>query len=229
MAKRHGKDTVVYIDGYDITGDSNQVTPKIAIDTAEITCFGDVSKSYLLGQDAGSLDHQCFFNDTPVTGVHAVLKPRIGTVVQVMTGWGTLQGGYGFAGSATLKSHSPNLPIGGAEAITNSFEGHGPLDPIKIVAPKGNIVGIGGTLNDGNFSLNGMNAYLQVFSVLGGTPIVTIETSATGTSAWGTPITFNSMTALGAQFKQAAGSISQYARVNVSGGSALAAVGYRRT
>lgn len=233
MPKRHGWNTVVLVDGYDISGDSNEFIPAWNIDNADVLGFGEPSHNYVIGADLGKISLRSWFNDGTPSGIHTVLSARkptpqaAGSAIILGEAIGNFVGAYGWAGTALMSNYTPSSPIGGAVALASDYESHGGLEPVRVVLPKGTIVGTTTVLDDNQASNNGWAAYLQLTQVLGGTPAVEIQYGTTSSGPWGTT-SFTASTAPMAELKKGAGTAPQYWRANVSGGSAVAWLAFRR-
>ena len=228
MAKRHGRQTVVYIDGFDVTGDSNNVEPQITQDEADVASFGDVSHSFLLGQEGGRIAHAGFYNDLATTGIHAVLSARKGSAVIYGVAFRDAAGAYGFAGTARLATYQVGAPIGGAVALANQLTAMGGVDPITVLEPKADLTGPGAAKDDLAGSNGGLSGYVQAFSVLGGTPAFAIQHATAVGGPFTDVVNFTALSARGAELAKAAGTVRQFLRMNVTNGSANAWLAYRR-
>ena len=81
-----GDHVQVLVDGYQLTGDSNQVVVDDRRDTLEKTSFGDAVHNFLLGQVLSRLTHQGYLNADTARS-HPVLKgATIDGVVSVLLG-----------------------------------------------------------------------------------------------------------------------------------------------
>lgn len=80
MAKIHGKNAVIQIEDSggtlrNITAQANNVTAPTNVDTAEVQGFGDVSKSYVIGQQDTPVALAGPWSDgTAVTEIHPILS-----------------------------------------------------------------------------------------------------------------------------------------------------------
>lgn len=228
MSRRHGKDTVVYLDGYDLSGDSNALDVSSQLDTAETSGFVN-KKSYTPGQIDSTANWNGWF-DTGVDSINDLLEDRLDVDVVFCAAYGKNQDDWGWGGSGKLvKTYSVQAPLGGAVSVTASLQFSDTFESIQVALPKGTAQGTAsGTVDSGAASSDGVVGYLQVFEVLGGTPVFAIQHSSTGTSAWTDKVVFTGVTDVSAERVEASGAVSQYLRVNVTNGSAVAFVGYGR-
>ena len=63
MAKIHGKNARVYLNGVDISNYQTQTDGARTLDTADKSAFGDTDKSYLTGLEAGTMKLTGFWDD----------------------------------------------------------------------------------------------------------------------------------------------------------------------
>jgi len=227
MARRHGRQNVVYIDGYDLSADSSGLDVNMEYDTSEVSGFVN-RKYYIPGQGNSKIVHRAWFNRTAVTGDHVVLSGKVGSEAHVAVAFGTEVGDGGFAGSASVvETYQETSPVGGAIAVNADYQQSKKYDYIEILHPKGNLASEGNGKNDNAQTTNGLRAYAHVFAVLGGTPAISVEHSTALASGY-VPLGTMSFSAIGAGAFEVSGAIEQYVRVNVANGSALAFVGYSR-
>lgn len=84
MAKVHGKETYVSIDGDDLSQYCNSLEWKRSADSHDTTTFGNDSHRKQGGLLDGSASIGGFYDTTASTGPRAVLEPLIGSVVPVV-------------------------------------------------------------------------------------------------------------------------------------------------
>lgn len=205
MAKYHGRNIHIYIDGYTMAGFTNTVNVEQTADIVDVSAFGDSKKNYVVGLFDSQVTHDGFFEDTPNSGGHAVLSNRIGSAVQFMLTIGTVQGAYGFAGSAELENmysitsaindaikYKSKLVNGGTQGIDNTI----------TLQARQQRSGTGVSWDSGTATNNGARIYLQNFgsynastpgnasgsvrvlagSVAGGTTTTLVDFGAVGTA-----------------------------------------------
>lgn len=167
MAKFHGKNVRVYIDGYDISGYTNTLNVEQTADIADVAAFGSRVKEYVVGLYDSKVTHDGFFDDTAFIGGHSVLSARIGSSVNFMAIIGTTPGGYGFAGSAELESsYNINASISDAVKHKTALMNYGTqgVDPAFTVAARGTIPnGTTAAMTTTPTSIAGGRAYIQNF------------------------------------------------------------------
>lgn len=84
MAKIHGKHTVVSLDGDDLTEYSNNSQLEITSDSHDTTTYGKNAHVFSGGLLNGTATISGFYDSTAGTGPRAVIKPLVGTVVELI-------------------------------------------------------------------------------------------------------------------------------------------------
>lgn len=175
MSKFHGRNVRVYIDGFDISGYTNSLSVEQTADIVDVAGFGDSNKNYVVGLYDSKVMHDGFFEDTPTTGGHAVIAPRLGSAVQFMACIGTQQGAFGFAGSAELeRTYDVNSSITDAVKHKVELDNYGTqgVDNVTMLLSRAQQSGTGPSFNSGTFSNAGGRFYMQNFGTFGvATPI----------------------------------------------------------
>jgi len=147
MPKLHGKNVRVYLDGYDLSGDSNSVEPGFAADVVDISCFGDTSKTYVVGLADPQIRWAGVYNDA-ANREHAVGSGRVGSQVMWNAAFGETRGNRGVGGSLNVSEYSVSSPISGAVAFSANITGGGATGiyehGLTTILPKGSVPGGGG-------------------------------------------------------------------------------------
>lgn len=230
MAKQTGIGGRLYVDEYDISGDTGAIN-SISMSRAQLDVTG-LDKDYmerLPGIGDAGIDFTGYFNRT---NAHTQLSP-MGTAAQIVTAaFGSAVGDSSASISGAEASYNVVRGSDGAIATNASFTSYAGFG-----VEWGNLLSAGsvsatgtGTAFDGvAASTSGGAAYLHVFSVTAGTVTVEVQDSATGTSAWGTVCTFTAASAAGAERVDSSGTaVDRYLRYSVSGGTAVIAVAFHR-
>lgn len=108
MGFRHGKATVVSLDGDSFTQYSNSIKFSRSAETHETTPFGKNSKTYAPGLKDGTATIEGIYDDTPSTGPAAVLRPLVGAPAVEMV--------YQPEGAGSGK------PIATVQVLVNSYD-----------------------------------------------------------------------------------------------------------
>ena len=226
--RRHGLQTVVYVDGYDLSADSNNFEPADTYDDIEVSGYQQ-RKEHIPGQGEGRIAYRGWFNRN-ANKSHQVLSARNGTNVNIAASWGNAVGDPGVAGSAALMtSYQETAPVAGAVAVSAEFiPDDDAVDWIQTLLPKGTLAAAGAAKDDGAGSNAGMRAYAHIFEILGGTPAISIEHSVSGTADWASLIAFTAGTVVAGRSGASTGTVRQFVRATVANGSATAFIGYKR-
>ena len=84
MAFIHGKDTVVTLDGDDLSAFANQSELSRSSDSHDVTTYGNDSHVYTGGLLDGTASISGIYDNTASTGPRAVIEPLLGTVVTLI-------------------------------------------------------------------------------------------------------------------------------------------------
>lgn len=83
MAQQHGKDTVVTLDGDDLSAYANSVSYERSADSHDTTTYGKDSHVYTGGLKDGTCTIEGIY-ETGVSGPRAVIAPLLGTTVALV-------------------------------------------------------------------------------------------------------------------------------------------------
>lgn len=236
MAITHGKDTKVYVGGYDLTTYFRQASLPGTAAVAETATFSSGSKSVISGLKDAMIKVQGLF-DGAANAVDAVLKAAFGINPSIWTylPQGDVLGypGYGLQGIETVYEVDGSIgDVVQVRAEARADKGHDPL-VIHRVLGADTTTTTGTAQNNGAATTNGGVGYLQVTAFTGFTSaVVTIEDSADGSTGWATILTFSTVTAARTAERIAiSGAVRQYTRykmVPTGSGSITLAVGFGR-
>ena len=132
---RHGKNTVVAINGFDATTWFNDATSTRTIDTAETTAFGSTAKTYIASMKDGTLSLKGMFDGT--TGaVDEVFAGIIGAatdpVITVGLEGASIGTGCHMVG-AIETTYEVSSPVADLVKVSADFQADGGLDSGKIL------------------------------------------------------------------------------------------------
>ncbi len=128
MAKVHGKDCDLWVNGQSMEDDGNRVTLTITPDVVEVSAFGDSAKTQVEGLYGWALDYEGFWNSAANKndriffemigqgGKEFKLFPD-GSAASKVYYWGTV----------IVTAMNPEATIGGAVTVGASFIGNGNL------------------------------------------------------------------------------------------------------
>lgn len=237
MSKIHGRNTRVYLNGTDISNYFNSANVTKNIDTAETSGFGDADKTYVVGLGGGDIKLAGFFDAGAAPSVDSLVDGLLGSetdpILSVISA--SLIDASGATAMGNFKAKQIAAPIGGVVTTSADLEAdtsgvHRTLTafPLGTLTP----AVAGGTTavyNGGTATSLGGQAFLQMGSVVAGTPVVAIEHSTDGATAWSAWMTFAAVLSANAPQAQRAtvtGTVKPYKRVTVTGGTAVCWVGF---
>ncbi|MGE3414116.1 MAG: hypothetical protein AB7L91_18065 [Dehalococcoidia bacterium] len=121
MAFVHGKNTVVTLDGDDLSAFCNSVEFEQEAEALDTTTFGKNSKTYGGGLKDGTATLEGIYDSTAGTGPAAVVRPLLGTVVELIyQPEGTGTGKPTHTADVVVTSYKESAPV--AEMITWTAE-----------------------------------------------------------------------------------------------------------
>jgi hypothetical protein len=228
VPKQTGIGARLFVDEIDASGDTGAIDT-IALRRAQLDYTG-LDKEYmerLPGLGDAEIGFTGFFNRT---NTHSQLSP-IGTAAQIVTAalGATVGASAASISGAQVDYNVVRGPDGmlSTKASFTSFAGYGVEWGNLLTAGTVSATGTGSAYDGAAASTNGGAAYLHVFSVTAGTATVIVEDSANA-SSWATIATFTAASAGTAERQSIAGTIRQYTRYNISGGTAVIAVNLHR-
>lgn len=236
MAFAHGKDTKVYVGGYDLTGYVRKQSTEATRETAESTVFGLNSKTYLSGLLDGTmaLEGLC---DGSTGAIEPVLEAALSTsntIVSIVPQGNTL----GLA-MHNIKSEQTKYAIDSSKddvvSLNADFQSSAGIERTTVHHTKSSESASGqDTAQDGSASSsNGGVGYLHVTNLTGITNLAcTIQDSADGSTDWQTILTFAGVTAShDAERVAITGTVRRYTRakwVFTGSGSSTFIIGFGR-
>lgn len=124
MAFVHGKDSVIHVDGDELTTFVTDVAFNRSADVAETSTMGQGSKTYLAGMKDGTISLTGRFDSTASTGPDAVLEPLLGgAAVEIEYGpEGDANGKVKVTADAILTAYNRTSPIGDIVAFTAELQ-----------------------------------------------------------------------------------------------------------
>jgi hypothetical protein len=229
MANRHGKDTKVILGKYDLSAYLNEATPSMSLETAETSTFGASAKTYIMGQNDGTVSFKGLF-DGDATAISAIFEDVINND---LTPPFTLayDGGFAFTGSPNVygrsctiglgkqTSYEISAPVSDVVSLSGDFQVTGGLRQGVIVAggraittTPDNTGGVDGTAA----STLGYTANLHVTANTRSTSTTIKLQHSTDNSTWVDLATFTAVSASTITSEQLTGSgtVNRYLRAN---------------
>lgn len=227
MVRKHGIHTRVWVDGYNLTAESNSLEVQSADDAVDVSTFSESRKHYILGQHDVTVRQQGLFSDgTTAADAHDLLRQRIGSNVLVAANYGTVGSAWGWGGTAApMSAYGVASPLAGAVSISAEYKG--PMEPMQMLSIEGQIAGTGNAFSGTSGGSNNGAAGIVMLSAVtqAGTAAITHATAVGGT--YNTLISFGNMAGRTAVFLEAAGSVRQFVRYEFPG-SATGFISFRR-
>jgi len=130
MSFKHGKDTVVKINGSDISPYTNSTAFSDETDTNDVTCYGAERKNYIGGLGDGTITIGGVYDDS-AAGPRAVIKPLKAAKVAVPFIFQPEGTGSGLAQSSVnviVKSFNESAPVAEQIAWTSELQMTGDLN-----------------------------------------------------------------------------------------------------
>lgn len=169
---RHGKNTTVFFDTFDLQTYFNEASVAAEVDTAETTTFGPVgnAKTYVVGLEDGTISVSGLFDGT-TQAVDEVLSGTLGqpngdSIVTV--GWeGTTIGMRCSMAAVIETSYEVTSPVADVVSTKAEFQGDGSIDSGVYLAARVAVGGTGAAVNQasvdaGAGTTNGGVAHLHV-------------------------------------------------------------------
>ncbi|MFW9991897.1 MAG: hypothetical protein ACFFD4_07535 [Candidatus Odinarchaeota archaeon] len=197
MAKIHGKNARVFVNSFDLSGDSNRVNLTIGIDVVEVTGFGDEAKQNREGQYNWNIGQDGFWNSTDKMS-DPTIQQLIGGGTKVVSVFpaGTTPGQLGYEGFGILNNYKPEAVIAGAVTFNAEYTGHARIYRTEILtAGVQTANGTSTARNLGTAGLNlGITAILQALNGSHGTCSVKIQAGTTEAGNYGDIFSFTQLT-----------------------------------
>ena len=218
---RHGKRTVVLLNGTDMSPFLNEATQTQEIETAETTTFADDDKTYITGLGDGTISTSGLFDSTAgasndvLTGIIAQ-EDNTFTVLPE----GATAGSRSIIANGQMTSYEVSSPVGDVVAISAEVQADGglysgrALNGLTNTGTSASLTGI----NDGSATSNGALFNLHVTAnTRDGASTVKVQHSADN-NTWVDLVTFSSVSASTTTGESitSTGTVNQYLRATHS-------------
>lgn len=243
---RHGKNTVVLFDAYDLSQYFNSVSTNASSNAVETTTFGSTNKTYAMGLKDGKITLEGLWSGAlDLTGADAILTSAIGSTSKKLITVAT-EGAYLGRRAIMLNTDETSYDVKAAVAdmVTISAEAQasgtkGGLDGGVLLAANQVVSSVTANTSVDNAasSANGGVAHLHVTAnTRNGAATIKIQHSANN-STWADLVVFTattSSTITSERIEVAAGTtVNRYVRANISSiagstGSVTVTVGFAR-
>jgi hypothetical protein len=125
MAFRHGKSTNVLVSQYDLSAYLTEATPSLSIDTAETSTFGANAKTYVVGQNDGTISFSGLY-DGATTAIDAIFSDIIDNdrtpVITINADGGLVAGNRAILAQAKQTSYEISAPVADVVSVKGEFQ-----------------------------------------------------------------------------------------------------------
>ena len=236
MGGTHGKSAAIYKDGYNLSGQSSNVTLTAECPAEDVTGFGDTwSDHNCIGQKTFTAGITSFYNETSGTGTDTIYWAGLGASAVwswFPKGTGTI-GNKGYSTSGALEVSEPvTVPVGGAIVSDISVTGNGTLYKVQCTGA------CSSTLSNGSAAFTSIDfsaacttstlvGVVHITSISGTDPSVTVVfQESADNSSWADLLTMTAITGsgtTGAQFSTLSSSTAQYNRAKYTANASTTA------
>lgn len=200
-------DAVIFADGVDLTGYSNELSLAATAEAKVCSVFGSQWRQRLGGVKSGMVSHRGFVDyATPDSELFAAL----GTATLVTVAPTSTDGEVAYALAARSTSYETGGTYGEIAALSGQVESDGPIGRGQLLLPKGSVTGAAnGTGQQMGAVASGetMRLYVHCFTA-GTTADIILESDDNGSFSSATTRASVTVTAAGAEVDTAAGAIS---------------------
>lgn len=211
----HGKNTNVYINGYDLTAFLNSFEASGTADTAETTTFSKNSKTYVPGNKDATLQAEGFF-DGGADAVDEVLSTALAASANaniVYFPQGDAAGKYGYGFSTIETSYAVQSTVDDACKIVlaaQSVVGLERVVSLHALGAEADSDWTGSVVDNGAVTTNGGSAYLQVIASTG---IIEVKVQHSADNLiWGDLASFTAVTGRTSERVTFSGTVNRYVR-----------------
>lgn len=195
---RHGKRTVVLLNGTDMSPFLNEATQTQQIETAETTTFSSEDKTYITGLGDGTISMSGLFDDT-ANASDQVLRGIIQQEDETLTVLpeGATAGARSIVANGLMTSYEVSSPVGDVVSISAEFQADGGLYTGRALNALTN-TGTSASLTGVDYSSATSNGSLLNLHVTdntrNGTATIKVQHS-TDNSTWADLVTFSTVSA----------------------------------
>ena len=127
---RHGKNTTVLSDDFDLTTYLNSATAAYSVDTPETTTFGSSDRSYIVGHNEGTISFEGLFDGT-TSSADSIFNAALGSntpKVVTVSNDSTSVGGRAILAAASSTSYEISSPLTDVVSVSAEAIANGGLD-----------------------------------------------------------------------------------------------------
>lgn len=222
MPNRHGKDTKVVLGKYDLSPYLNEVSTSMSLDTAETSTFGATAKTYIAGQNDGTVSFTGLF-DADANAIAAIFEDIISNDLTppftIAYDGGLTIGRRCTLGLGKQTSYEVSAPVSDVVSLSGEFQVTGGLRQGVVVAgaraistTPDNTASVDGSAS----SSKGITANLHVTANTRNTATTIKLQHSSDNSTWVDLLTFTAVgaTTLTSENLSASGTVNRYLRAN---------------
>lgn len=220
MSFRHGKNTAVLVDEWNISAFLNEVSSSQSIETSDITTFGENAKSYIVGQNDATISFSGLFDgatDAIAEIFESIIDNDTTAVITIAPDAGIVLGNKAVLAQAKQTSYDISAPVSDVVSLSGEFQvTDGMRGGVIIAANVTHDASTDGTAVDGTASSSsGARANLHVTTNTRDEDTVIKVQHSADNSVWADLITFATVgaTTVTSETKTATGTVNRYLRV----------------
>lgn len=223
MAPVSGKWCRVWIDEFDLSGETHAMTTALNTDSEDVTPFQATGREYALMTTEMTISHDGYMTMHATDSMDAILDDGFdpsGTI-HVGAAYGTNTPGFPVyvMPSAQTSEMTIDAPVAGVITINGGWT-PGAAWQRTLAAHYGAISATGAQtyIDTGSVGSAGGNAYIWIQSITGSATNATITVESDSDSGFGTAATEATFTfsAVGSQAQTMSGTVNRYIRINVT-------------
>ena len=216
MAVAHGKQTRIYLNGYNLTGFFRKSSSELTRETAESTVFGLDDKTYLAGVKDATASLEGLF-DNAADGVEEVLLAALNadpTILNILP-QGDAIGNVAHGLTSLETKYALDASKDDVVSLNTELQSTAGRDRLLVHHALGSEVASGqsASIDNGAATTNGGVGYIHVPDIAGITNLSVLIEDSADNSAWATILTFAGVTAdRGRQRVEITGTVRRYTR-----------------
>jgi cystathionine beta-lyase family protein involved in aluminum resistance len=222
MANRHGKDSKFLLGKYDISAYLNEVTPSMSIETAETSTFSGNAKTYITGQNDGTISLKGLF-DGDATAISAVFEDIINNdltpAVTLAYDGGLIEGRRCTLAIGKQTAYEVGAPVSDVVSLSGELQvTNGLRQGILLVSAAQSASTLGTAFDNAALTSLGATANLHVTANTRNTASTIKVQHSVDNSTWVDLITFTSVgsTIITSESIAVSGTINRYLRANTT-------------
>lgn len=233
MSFRHGKNTAVLVQQYNISSYLNEVSSSQSIETAETSTFGTAAKTYVTGQNDATISFSGLY-DGAANAIAEIFEAIISNdstpVITICPDGGLTVGSKATLAQAKQTSYEISAPVTDVVSLSGEFQvTDGMRGGVILAGNAANTTSTNGASVDGAASSSlGARANLHVTAnTRDANTVIKVQHSADN-STWADLITFTTVaaTTLTSQTATATGTVNRYLRATSTISSGTGSITY---